>query len=343
MKKLYIIIERIVQFFSFYISSICLLFRKSKLTDLMDNINVTRIPNNMIKAMPKGVKENNIFLAGKKIEFETEATHLKLLILYKKRIEIENMSSISTSGVDIYKKENDEYIWIGCISPDLLLQMTAKGEFFLGEGKKNIVIFLPSFAVIKNIYSYNEIKKVVDKKETDIVVYGSSISHGCAASRAGLSYVNIIARKLNKNIENYGFSGSAKGEKEIVDFISKRSCKIFILEYDHNSNLEEFRERHLKVYSTIRTNNPNCFIIMLSRISGGISISTEEANERISIINTTYEYAKKNNDNRLCFINGSTIAKDKKDFYLADNKHPNDNGMQLIANEIINEIKERGL
>ena len=50
---------------------------------------------------------------------------------------------------------------------------------------------------------------------------------GASASRPGLAYANILSRRLNVEILNYGFSGSALNEIEISEILSKRSRFIY--------------------------------------------------------------------------------------------------------------------
>ncbi len=49
-----------------------------------------------------------------------------------------------------------------------------------------------------------------------IIYYGSSITQGGCASRAGLSYQAMIERKLNLDFVNLGLSGNGRGDVVIV-------------------------------------------------------------------------------------------------------------------------------
>ena len=43
-----------------------------------------------------------------------------------------------------------------------------------------------------------------------VIVYGTSITQGGCASRPGSCYTNILSRKLNRPLLNYGFSGNGQ-------------------------------------------------------------------------------------------------------------------------------------
>jgi hypothetical protein len=64
-----------------------------------------------------------------------------------------------------------------------------------------------------------------------IVFYGSSIAQGASASRPGMSYEAILARRLNLDYVNLGFSGSGKAEPEVVDLVRRvqACCYVFDL------------------------------------------------------------------------------------------------------------------
>ena len=52
-----------------------------------------------------------------------------------------------------------------------------------------------------------------------VVYYGSSITQGGCASRPGMSYEAIISRNFNYDYINLGFSGNAKAEDEMIEYI----------------------------------------------------------------------------------------------------------------------------
>lgn len=309
--------------------------------DLMDFLNEKeRIPADRLNGLSKSLRINNQFLAGKIIEIETSKNNLETIIIYNKRRVLKHMSPMSTSGVDIYEKKHNTYNWIKCISPENDTQMYIREKISLGKGRKALCLFLPSYASIANIF-VNDVN--IKNKQTNvnkIAIYGSSITHGCAASRAGLSYANIIARNLKCEVLNFGFSESAKGEKQVIDYISVLGEKVIILEYDHNAGVVELEETYKSVYENIRAHT-NCWIIFMSRFSGGVSIPEEEAYERRQIISSTYNYANSLGDKRVKLIDGNNLFINDKADYLTDGIHPNDLGMHFIANKIIEVINEQ--
>ncbi len=301
-----------------------------------------RLPEDVIKGLPQSLIINSGFPAGKKIAFETDKDNLRIQIVYKRRYHLKHMPITGTSGIDIYVKNDIGFLWKKCIAPENEIQMYVDDNVNLGVGKKEVYVYLPPFASIDRLYVNIPEIKLIKEDKSRIVVYGSSITHGCAATRPGLMYTNILQRETGYSVLNFGFSESAKGEVSLINYIAKLNAKIIVLEYDHNASLSELEKTHWNVYETIRKTT-DCWIIFMSRFSGGLSVSLNEEEERYKIINRTYQLALKKGDEKVSFISGKSFSYVDKSDYFVDGKHPNDLGMNFIAKQINRKIKERGM
>ena len=340
-QKFFKIEKKVYHFFSKIYYNINLIKYKDSI-NIIDSIDNTRLPKDLERS--KKIKINNKYLASKYIIIKTNSKSISGIVTYSSIEVLNHMSLEACAGIDVYAKYKQNIIWLKTLFPQNCFSLYSNFTIELTKEIEEIYFYLPSFASIDELRlktnDKNTINIIEDNRE-NIVIYGSSISQGCAASRPALSYCNLLNRKLNKKIINFGFSESAHGDDIIIDYISNINTNIFIIEYDHNSNLEEFEERHIKIYNKIRKNNLNCMIIFLSRLSGGLSISLEEEEKRINTIQKTVDFAHKNGDYRVFFINGRNILDSiDKDLYFVDDRHPNDLGMNLLATKIIDLIKE---
>lgn len=99
-----------------------------------------------------------------------------------------------------------------------------------------------------------------------VVYYGSSITQGACASRPGNCYESILSRRLDCDYINLGFSGSAKGEDAIVDYIIGLDMSVFVMDYDYNAPTPEHLEKtHSKMFKAIRAEHPTLPIIIMPR------------------------------------------------------------------------------
>ncbi len=124
------------------------------------------------------------------------------------------------------------------------------------------------------------------KNDKPIVYYGSSITQGGCASRPGMSYQAIVSRTFDYDYINLGFSGSAKAEDEMIEYIKNLDMSAFVYDYDHNApSVEHLARTHEKMFKAIREKNPLLPVIMMSRPKHFL---TENEKIRRSIIETTY-------------------------------------------------------
>ncbi len=312
--------------------------------DLVKTNSITRLPKELTKKSSTGLKKNSRFPAGVTFCISTNSEKFTVEVFYKKRAILSNMSPIATSAIDIYEFTTTGLKWITSVAPKKANAMYIKTVLETCKGKRYLLI-MPSFAQIEHIFIKDKeasLDNVTSNVKTKILAYGSSITQGCAASRPGLNYVNVLSTYFGYEVLNFGFSESAKGEAEIIHYISKIGAEVYLLEYDHNASLDELKKTHSNVYKIIRKDNPDSIIIFLSRISGGISITKDEDEKRISIIRDTYQRAVNSGDNRVYYICGRDLVEGCQKEYLKDDRHPNDKGMFLIAEAVNNVLTEAG-
>jgi len=76
-----------------------------------------------------------------------------------------------------------------------------------------------------------------------VVIYGTSLVHGCNASRPGMLFSSIASRLADVEIVNLGFSGSAKMEIGVCDVLSGIDASLYIIDPLKNMGMDLLRER----------------------------------------------------------------------------------------------------
>jgi hypothetical protein len=302
-----------------------------------------RIPPEILRGMARSLNVNNRFLPGEKLEFYVTGRTVKIIILYRFRRVLNNMSDQGTSGIEVTIKDCRNNSRQTCISPVNSTQMCISEQFELPDEWAQVSINLPPFAIVDSVLiNKRNFAGEFAGTSNSIAVYGSSVTHGCAASRPALSYTCLLEKLTGCKVLNFGFSESAKGELDVIGYIASLGEKIIILEYDHNAAVHELSNSHWNVYKKIRSIT-DCWIIFMSRFSGGLSITEEEEQERIRIISDTFHRAVESGDEHVALILGNTLIKNNKEPYFVDGVHPNDMGMKLIAETIYETIQKRGM
>lgn len=299
------------------------------------------------KKCSKLIKNMSLYSAGFFIEFRTDASEIWIEAHYLKHMQLTNMSVKGISGLDVYiLNSSNQWDYFCNLEPNGLSSMKIiRNIQFSSTGTKSVRIYLPSYASIRSVYIGFLNKTIIyphlHNQTKPIIFYGSSITQGCAAAHVGENYVNKLSRKLGLDQINYGFSESAFGEPEIAKMIANFESSGIVIEYDHNANIETLKRTHYNFYRIIREKRKDVPIILVSRLSGGLSITQKEAEHRFEIISRTYSLAKEIGDNRIYLVNGNKLLENEnKKLYFADDRHPNSKGMTVIC-EALADIMRR--
>ena len=144
-----------------------------------------------------------------------------------------------------------------------------------------------------------------------------------------MSYQAIISRRFDYDYINLGFSGNAKAEDSIADYIKNLDMSLFVYDYDHNApTVEHLANTHEKMFKAIREKHPLLPIIIMSRPKYYL---TDEEKISRNIIETTYNNAVSAGDKNVYFIDGKALTRLCKDSGTVDNCHPTDFGFASMA------------
>ena len=212
-------------------------------------------------------------------------------------------------------------------------------NFPLYDGVKELYIALKKDAHVSAPAPYTV--------EKPVVYYGSSITHGGCASRPGNTYEAFISRNLDADYINLGFSGSAKGEFAMAEYIATLDMSVFVMDYDHNTPSEQnLLETHEPFFKAIRAAHPTLPVIFVTapntRLSGNVNYAGRgRLYTRRNIIRRTYENALIAGDTNVYFIDGFDLfAGEDWDACTVDGTHPNDLGFFRMSQVIGKMVKK---
>ena len=152
-----------------------------------------------------------------------------------------------------------------------------------------------------------------------------------------MSYQAIVSRELNLDFWNLGFSGSARAEDEMIDYIKTLDMSVFVLDYDHNApNLEHLKNTHEKMFLAIRDAHPDLPVIMMVRPNHILSPDEEE---RKKVIEATYQNALNRGDKNVYYIDNVALTALCRDNGLVDRIHPTDYGFASMADAVCKMLK----
>lgn len=217
-------------------------------------------------------------------------------------------------------------------------------EVDLPEGEKEVLIYMPLYAGIEDIEvgfaEGDTVKAPAPRTNAPIAFYGSSITQGGCASRAGTAFANIVCRHFDADCINLGFSGSAFGEQSVAEYMTTRDIGLFVMDYVFNArSLEELETTHYPFYKTFRNAHPDVPVLMCTHPY--CWPTSDNDLRRIEIVNETYRRALNEGDKNVYFLDGREyFPKEMSDLCFVDYLHPNDLGMYFMAKKMIERIEE---
>jgi len=295
-----------------------------------------RMPQKVAESVSANVERLAKNSAGGRVRFQTNSKRIAIRCKLKSIYRANHFTLLGSAGFDLYCGTT----FAGSFRPPYDIEDGYSSELVLNDqSMKEITINFPLYSTVAELEIGLEegadiLPPTPYSNEVPVVYYGSSITQGACASRPGCSYQNMISRTLNCDYWNLGFSGSAKAEPAIAEYISKLPMSVFVFDYDHNApNLAYLQETHERMFKTVREANPDLPIIMISRPS--VYANKKAVIARRDAIMNTYLNAKNNGDNNVYFLDGSKMLSIfGGDSGTVDGTHPNDLGFACMAKVI---------
>ncbi len=292
-----------------------------------------RMPEAVAQAVSRGVCALHEHCAGGRVTFETDSKVVAIVCRVRSIGKMPHFTTIGSAGFDMYKEDsficsffppydyNEGYG--ACYNFACSCEKKLTINFPLYTAVESLLIGIEKGASLKAYNPYRDLPP--------IVYYGSSITQGGCASRPGNAYQALISRALSVDHINLGFSGNARGEEVMAEYIASLPMSVFVMDYDYNApSVQHLRATHERFYKIIREKNPDLPIVIASAPTLW-QRGTPAMYERRTVVMETYL----NNcaeDKNLYFVDGlSFYQSTDSDYCTVDGCHPNDMGFYHMA------------
>jgi hypothetical protein len=259
------------------------------------------------------------------------------------------MADTGIKGVDLYYRNGGKWQYINTGRPSGVENESILAEDMHRE-MREFRLYLPLYDGVTSleigVEESSEFIKPGMPNHKPIVFYGTSITQGGCASRPGMAHTNIISRKLDIEVINFGFSGNGKMETEIAELIAGIDADFYVIECVPNMTAEEVSERTLPLVKTIRERHPRVPLVLVENLIYEKAYLDRELRK---VIDTKNEALK---------AQFSTIVESGIDnvFYISqenamggshegtvDGVHFTDLGFKLYADFLLSKFEEFGL
>jgi hypothetical protein len=297
-----------------------------------------RLPAKARGRVPAVVWDLSHQSAGLCIRFVADAPEIKVRwAVTGRELGMPHMPATGVSGIDLYVKQKDgPWRFLGNGRP----QAVSNTASFAVPPDSECLLYLPLYngtaSLEIGIPKDRHIAKpeMASAKRPSVVWYGTSITQGGCASRPGMATTAIVGRRLDAEIINLGFSGSAQMEPEIADLLAELNPSVFVLDALANMSPELVAERVEPFVKKLRAAHPDT-PILLAEDSSVQSISpTDKGRILRDVVNRMTAAGVKN----LHFLSNRGMLGDDTEATV-DGVHPNDLGMMRQAEVFTEALK----
>lgn len=233
--------------------------------------------------------------AGISIRFHSNSTRIAVRWTLFNDNSMNHMAGTGIKGIDLYaKNELGQWQYVNTARPS-----GKENESLIVENMsldfREFKMYLPLYDGVTKlevgIDTNANIKKAAPNTKKPIVFYGTSITQGGCASRTGMAHTNIISRKLDRDVINFGFSGNGKMEAPITELISEIDAEVLIIECLPNMKKEEIAERTAPLVHALRKKRPETPILLVENFIYENSFFDQDKKALITAKNNTLKQA----------------------------------------------------
>lgn len=289
-----------------------------------------------------------MYSAGVAVMFKTDSRIVRVRVRNLEPFTMKNMTFMGSSGVDSYYSEDGK---------NWKFNATAFANFV----DTNVWFDYPTVFhdrkmrfLMLNLPLYNgvvEMEIAVEKgchvepfgfdNDRRILIYGTSIVNGCCASHPGACISNIMMRRLNQEVLNYGFSGAANCEKEIAEILAKReNVEVVIIDCEANAGVTSLMAERLEDFlDVLFSAHPNTPVVLFNRVRQAYDdyfpemARMKEFNDRV--LKENYEDFKKRGY-PIFFVDNFALIDGEE---TVEGLHPTDDALRRIADSYLRAIE----
>jgi lysophospholipase L1-like esterase len=272
---------------------------------------------------------------GIQVRFRTNATaiHARWTVTGK-TLAMPNTAGMAHSGLDLYVKGgNGKLRWVGFGPPTKYPTNEVALVRGMDAGMREYVLYLPLFNAVETLEvgvpEGGAIEATPKREAKPILFYGTSITHGAGASRAGMTHVAILGRRFDRPVLNLGFSGNGRMEIEIARLMTELDPAVFVVDCLPNIVAAQVTERTEPLVRELRKARPDTPILLVEDRTYQDAFLVENKRKRSldsrAAFRAAFEKMRKDKVKGLHYLEGEQLLGSDGEGTV-DSSHPTDLG-----------------
>lgn len=187
--------------------------------------------------------------AGLALRFASDSPYIKARWKSRHNVSMHHMTPTGIRGLDLYSLEGDStWVVVNAAQPSMAGPQNETTIIANMEPKmREYMLYLSLYDGVDSLYigvdpesTLAQPSGLLTETARPIVFYGTSLLQGGCANRPGMAHTNILRRRLNQDVINFGFSGNGQLDLEIADVLAAiPDPAMYVLEFVPNVSDEQ--------------------------------------------------------------------------------------------------------
>lgn len=309
-----------------------------------------RLPGRLENITRKPVWNLSKNCSGLAVRFRTNSTVIAAKWEVSGDVFMNHFTMTGIKGLDLYALKNGEWQFVNSARPAGKSSTAIIVQNLPGE-EIEYMLYLPLYDGLESLeIGVNQDAEIsaakVNSPQTGqpVVFYGTSITQGGCATRAGMAYPNILSRMLEREIVNLGFSGNGQLDLEIAEVMATISASCFVIDCLPNVSVNQMNEKYVRFLEIIREKHPDTPIILVENILYPHMYFDQKVfaliNEKNDTLNRIFREQKGKGDKNIWLVKADDLIGNNHEATV-DGVHLTDLGFLQMAENLYPVLRKR--
>ena len=237
--------------------------------------------------------------SGLAVRFKTNSTTIAARWETLNDAYMNHMSPTGTKGLDLYTWDQGKWVFMKTGRPTAKVSTQVIIDH-MKPIEREYMLYLPLYDGIVSLEIGIDSTKTITqptlpfpRTQAPIVVYGTSITQGGCAARPGMSFTNILERRLNTEVINLGFSGNGRLDMDVAEVIAKKTnAQMFILDFAPNNGTRKCRKNYGFIVEGRTAVTEWCPTFLMSFFTPCLSVLYKFVSKSMSLTGKVIDFAR---------------------------------------------------